>query len=118
MLLVDPDSATPPYEQLRVQLLEQLLSGELPHGAKLPTVRALAEELDLAPNTVARTYRELEQTGAIETRGRNGTFAAWSPDAAVRRIEEAAGALAATARELGVPPERVRQIVDAATSAG
>jgi DNA-binding transcriptional regulator YhcF (GntR family) len=114
MLLIDPQSATPPYEQLRVQLLEQLSSGELPHGAKLPTVRGLADDLGLAPNTVARCYRELEQSGAIETRGRNGSFAAWSPDAAERRIEEAAAALAVSSRELGVPPERVRQIVERA----
>jgi DNA-binding transcriptional regulator YhcF (GntR family) len=116
MLLIDPQSATPPYEQLRVQLLEQLLSGELPHGAKLPTVRGLADDLGLAPNTVARCYRELEQSGAIETRGRNGSFAAWSPDAAERRIEEAAAALAVAARELGVPPERVREIVERAVA--
>jgi DNA-binding transcriptional regulator YhcF (GntR family) len=114
MLAIDPESATPPYEQLRVQLLEQVLSGELPHGAKLPTVRGLADELGLAPNTVARCYRELEQSGVIETRGRNGTIVAWSPDAAERRVEEAAAALVVAARELGVTPDRVRAIVDAA----
>jgi GntR family transcriptional regulator len=114
MLVIDPESATAPYEQLRVQLLERMLSGELPHGAKLPTVRGLADELGLAPNTVARCYRQLEQSGAIETRGRNGSFVAWSPDAAERRLEEAAAALAASARELGVRPERVRAIVEAA----
>jgi DNA-binding transcriptional regulator YhcF (GntR family) len=101
-------------EQLRVKLLDQIQSGERPHGSKLPTVRGLADELGLAPNTVAKVYRELEQAGVIETRGRNGTFVAWSPDAAERRIEEAAAGLAASARELGVEPERALQIVTAA----
>ena len=113
-LSIEPNGATPPSEQLRAQLLERISGGELPHGAKLPTVRGLADELGLAPNTVAKVYRELEQSGAIETRGRNGSFVAWSPDAAVRRIEEAAAALVVTARELGVPSERVVEIVTAA----
>ena len=111
---IDPDAVAAPYEQLRVQLLERMLSGELAHGAKLPTVRGLADDLGLAPNTVARCYRELEQAGAIETRGRHGSFVAWSPDAAERRVELAAAALVVAARELGVTSERVRAIVEAA----
>ena len=118
MLTIDADSATPPYEQLQRQLLERIRTGALPAGSRLPTVRRLADELGLAPNTVARCYRELEKRGAIETHGRNGTIVAWSPDAAERRIEEAARALAESARELGVPPDRVIAIVQAAVAAG
>lgn len=72
-LSIDPNGPTPPYEQLREQLLAQIASHELTAGAKLPTVRALAEQLGLAPNTVAKTYRELERLGAVETHGRRGT---------------------------------------------
>ena len=54
MLRIDPKSATPPFEQLRLQFIEQVRSGELAAGAKLPTVRRLAADLGLAPNTVAR----------------------------------------------------------------
>lgn len=72
-LSIDPNAATPPYEQLREQVLAQIASGELSAGAKLPTVRGLAQDLDLAPNTVAKTYRALEQCGAVETHGRQGT---------------------------------------------
>ena len=114
MLTVDARSAVPPFEQLRLQLLEQIQSGELPHGARLPTVRRLADDLGLAPNTVARCYRELEQAGAIETRGRNGSFVAWSADAGEARVERLASELADVARTLNVPPERVRAILDAA----
>ncbi len=42
MLVVDPDSGTPPYAQLRQQLIEAIRTGELPPGSKLPTVRRLA----------------------------------------------------------------------------
>lgn len=74
MLSVDPGASTPPYEQIRRQLIEQISTGELPPGAKLPAVRRLASDLGLAPNTVARTYRELEVAGYVQTRGRNGTI--------------------------------------------
>jgi GntR family transcriptional regulator len=113
-LQLDPASTTPPYEQLRWQLLERMQQGALPAGSRLPTVRQLAEQLDLAPGTVARAYRELEAAGAIETRGRNGTFVAWSPDAGERRVQELAAQLVAAARENRVPPGRVRELLDAA----
>ena len=116
-LELDPASTTPPYEQLRVQLLERMQRGALPAGSRLPTVRQLAVELDLAPGTVARAYKELEAAGAIETRGRNGTVVAWSPDAGERRVQERAAQLAAVARENSVPPERVRELLDAALAA-
>ena len=64
----------PPYEQLRPQVASPASSGELPAGTKLPTVRALAADLGLAPNTVARAYKELEADGVVVTEGRRGTF--------------------------------------------
>ena len=50
--------------------------GTLPAGTRLPTVRALSEQLGLAANTVARAYRELEADGVVVTEGRRGTFVA------------------------------------------
>lgn len=103
LLQVDPASPVPPYEQLRMQLLEQIRAGSLASGARLPTVRRLADDLGLAPNTVARTYRELEQAGVVETRGRHGTFVALSTDSATRHAQEAAAAFVARLRALGIP---------------
>lgn len=117
-LRIDPASTTPPFEQLRMLLLERMQLGVLPAGSRLPPVRQLAAELDLAPGTVARAYKELEAAGAIETRGRNGTIAAWSPDAGERRVQELAAQLAAAARENRVPAERVRELVEAALAPG
>ena len=118
MLTIAPRSAVPPFEQLRVQLLEKVQSGALAFGAKLPTVRRLAEDLSLAPNTVARTYRELEQDGIIETRGRNGTFVAWAKDEAERQVQDAANAYAARIRSLGFDPARAIALVQGALGQG
>ena len=93
MLTIDPAVPTPPYEQLRGQLITQITTGELPPGAKLPAVRRLASDLGLAPNTVARTYRELEAAGFVRTQGRNGTIVS-SPDLGSPEIHERALKLA------------------------
>ena len=74
MLVIDPGSAEPPFAQVRRQLTEQIRGGQLAPGDRLPTVRRLAGDLGIAPNTVARAYRELETDGLIEGRGRAGTF--------------------------------------------
>lgn len=73
---IDHDSPVPPYEQLRTGVAARVADGSLPAGAKLPTVRGLADELGLAVNTVARAYRELESDGVVVTNGRRGTFVA------------------------------------------
>lgn len=74
LLRVDTTSPTPPYEQLRTQIAGLVAAGELTAGQKLPTVRQLAGDLGIAPNTVARAYRELEADGVLSTQGRRGTF--------------------------------------------
>lgn len=104
MLTIDPDSPVPPYEQVRAQVIAQVRSGELAPDARLPTVRRLAADLALAPNTVARAYRELESAGTVVTRGRQGTFVAASADAVAREAGAAARTFAAAMRRLGVPP--------------
>lgn len=76
MLQIDAASHIPPFEQIIVQVLAEIESGMLRPGDRLPTVRQLAADLGLAPNTVARSYSELEQSGAIVTRGRRGSFIA------------------------------------------
>lgn len=88
-VLIDPGSEVPPFEQVRSQLAQQINDGRLPVGTRLTTVRRFAEDLGIAPNTVARAYRELEAAGLLETRGRAGTFVGSNGD------ESRAGAAAA-----------------------
>lgn len=104
MLQIDPHSATAPFEQLRLQLAEAIAAGELTPGMRLPTVRKLAGDLGLAPNTVARTYRELEADELIQTRGRLGSFVAQNGDASERGAHAAALLYLARLHELGIDP--------------
>ncbi|WP_158885278.1 GntR family transcriptional regulator [Amycolatopsis anabasis] len=113
-LSVDSDSPVPPYEQVRSALAGQINDGTLPVGAKLPTVRKLAADLGIAPNTIARAYRELEEAGLIETRGRAGSFVGASGDESRERARQAAAEYAATARRLGLSPGEALAIVTAA----
>ena len=82
---IDPGSLVPPYEQLRAQIADLVAAGALAPGARLPAVRQLAADLGVAPGTVARAYRELEQGGVLEARGRHGSFVAASPPQLTRR---------------------------------
>lgn len=116
MLTIDSNSTVAPFEQLRVQLLELVQSHELTAETRLPTVRKLASDLGIAPNTVARTYRELESLGIIETRGRNGTFVSGDADPVRRQVQKAAADFAAKARELQVSPGDALAMVTAALS--
>ena len=99
---VDPTSPTPPFAQVRARIIALIDSGELPTGTRLPPVRALATDLGLAANTVARVYKELEEARFVETRGRAGTFVSAGADATRARAAEAAAAFARAMRELGV----------------
>lgn len=111
MLHIDPSSPLPPFEQVRAHFAEAARTGELPIGTRLPTVRRLAEELGLAPNTVAKAYRELERVGILEARGRHGTFIS------AQGAGRAAAASAATTtyvqrlRELGISADEAVQLV-------
>ncbi|KQW05532.1 hypothetical protein ASC66_11080 [Leifsonia sp. Root4] len=102
MLRIDSESAAPPFEQLRAQFAAAIASGELAPGTRLPTVRRLAGDLGLAPNTVARSFRQLEVDGLIETRGRLGSFVAATGDARERGAHEAALLYLQRLRDLGV----------------
>lgn len=105
---LDTGSTVPPFEQLRTQLATRAASGELSAGTRLPTVRALAAQLGLAVNTVARAYRELEADGVIATEGRRGTFVSSSAASSGPDATAAATTYAATARRLGLTlPEAV-----------
>lgn len=97
----DPDGARPLFDQLRTQIIEGVRDGRLPPGTRLPTVRDLASQLNMAVNTVARAYRELEAAGVLETRGRFGTFVA-RVDPADAAMATAAHAFASAAKALGV----------------
>jgi DNA-binding transcriptional regulator YhcF (GntR family) len=117
-LTLDPASAVPTFLQLRAQLIDLVRSGDLKPGTRIPTVRALAEELGIAPNTVAKAYRQLEEDGILQTRGRNGSFVSPQGGAAERKAQEAAAEYAARVRKLGIASDEALRFVTDALSAG
>jgi GntR family transcriptional regulator len=71
---LDTTSPLPIYAQMMEQIRKAIKAGQLRPGEQLPTVRQLAVDLRINPNTVARVYRELEHAGLIATRQGSGTF--------------------------------------------
>ena len=90
-------SPQPPYEQVRREIVEQVRSGELAPGDRLPAIRAHAADLGLAAGTVARAYKLLEEGQIIVTRRGAGTTIAPGAVRAARR------AAATAERESGGP---------------
>jgi len=114
MIVIDTASPVPPYEQLRAQLAAQIHDGTLPVGSRLPTIRHLAANLGLAVNTVGRAYRELEEAGLIETRGRAGSFVSAAGEESRERARRAAADYAAVVSSVGIDPHEALRIVEAA----
>ena len=117
LLVLDPDAPEPPSEQIVAQLRLQIAGGHLPPGAGLPSVRQLARDLGVAPNTVVRAYDELGRQGWVVASARRGVAVA-DVSAPVRHaerrreVEEAVARLVVTARQLGVGAAEVRAEVD------
>lgn len=72
--LIDPKSGVPFYRQIVEQVKFAIARGDLGPGDRLPTVRQLAVDLSINPNTVIRGYRELEIEGVLDTQQGSGTF--------------------------------------------
>src|SRR5881227_1458018 len=71
---LDPRSGVPVYRQIIDQVTGGIAAGALAPGTQLPTVRQVAVDLSINPNTVIRAYRELEIRGVLETQQGTGTF--------------------------------------------
>lgn len=113
-LTVDPRSAEPPFEQVRAQLEGLITTGRLLPGDRLPTVRALATDLGLAVNTVARAYKELESSGLVETRRRAGTVVASGEHTADVAVAALAMKYALAVREAGLEEAKALDLVRSA----
>ena len=104
-IALDQNAPASLSDQLAKAIAGRIHRGSLAPGSRLPTVRALAEDLDLAANTVAKAYRALEEEGLLEGRGRHGTFVAdrlpVRPARAAALLQDAALAFVGRARQLG-----------------
>jgi GntR family transcriptional regulator len=110
IVAVDVGSGVPAYEQIRDQVARMVGAGVLAPGTRLPTIQQLAHDLRLAPGTVARAYRELEQAGIVLSRRRRGTTVADRPARSSSRdirseLDAAAERFAIQVRQLGADPD-------------
>ena len=74
MFLINLQGKETIYEQIKSQIIKFISNGILSPGDKLPSVRSLAEELGINPNTVMKAYQELEKNGYIYTLNKKGVF--------------------------------------------
>ncbi len=112
-LHVDTHSGIPLYVQLIEQIKHALAVGTLSPGDPLPTVRELASELSIAPNTIVKAYNELQRMGLIESRPGRGTVVVGEAEEVLRtqQIEALKARLSALVRDgslLGLSTEELR----------
>jgi DNA-binding transcriptional regulator YhcF (GntR family) len=120
IVTVDTASGVPPYEQVREQVARMIGAGVLAPGGRLPTIQQLANDLRLAPGTVARAYKELEREGLVVSRRRRGTVVAERPERLPTReireeLDAAVERFVVRVRQLGADPDaaldRVRTLL-------
>ena len=107
-------SAAPIYRQIVDQITRSVASGELSVGESVPSVRQLARELVINPNTVAKAYAELVDSGFLETQAGKGFFVAkrrqvYSKTERLRRIDESIDQLVNQAMTLDIEPDVIVQ---------
>jgi GntR family transcriptional regulator len=119
VLTVDPRSGVPIYLQIVEQVKRSVALGVLQSGEQLPTVKQLAVDLTVNPNTVARAYRELERERVIETAPGRGSFvrtngAAEMPKVAAEIGGDALDVALREAKAVGLGRQEVRELFEAA----
>lgn len=115
---MDPRSGVPIYVQIMDQVRHTIQVGGLRAGERLPTVRRLASELAVAPNTIVRAYNELQRVGLVESRPGVGTVVAEGAKEVGREqgVEEIFGRLRVLVRDaaaLGITEDELWQGLDA-----
>ena len=100
MILLDYRDSRPIYEQVQDGLRKLMVSGVLQEGEKLPSVRALASQLAINPNTIQRAYEALEREGYVYSIGGKGSFVAPRREVDDSRKEDLFKQLDAAVKEL------------------
>ncbi|MFI5246580.1 MAG: GntR family transcriptional regulator [Gemmatimonadales bacterium] len=119
---IQPSSNAPIYRQIVEQVCAAVLAGRLREDEPLPSVRVLAEQLLVNPNTVSRAWGELVREGVLESRPGRGMFVTqrrqiYSGPERARRMEQAVTSLVSEAFVLGFTPEEILEQVALRTRA-
>ena len=119
MISLNYRDSRPIYEQIRDELRKLIVSGAIAADEKLPSVRALAAQLAINPNTIQRAYNQLESEGYVYSVPGKGSFAAVMDDAVAARkneLLEQVGELLRELRSLGGTAEELVAFTQAVTS--
>lgn len=111
-IIISNQSELPIYAQIREQLKEQILGGQIAEGSTLPSIRQLAKEVGVSVITTTRAYSDLEAEGFIATMQGKGSVVLPTDNDLLReqylmRIEESLSAAVETARAMGMPDEEL-----------
>ena len=114
-IIISNQSELPIYAQIKEQLKEQILNGQIPEGSTLPSIRQLAKEVGVSVITTTRAYSDLEAEGFIATMQGKGSVVLSKDNSMVRerylmRIEEGLTGAIETARVMGLSDEELTEI--------
>ncbi|HKT26291.1 MAG TPA: GntR family transcriptional regulator [Terriglobales bacterium] len=112
---LNPSSGVPLYVQLMEQIRHGIETGALKAGDQLPTIRKLAEDLVMNPNTVVRAYRELEHEGIIELRHGSGAYVSESVSGRARVTRKAQNVVQSAIEklsDLGLTEDEIRRLFE------
>jgi len=111
MFLISLQGKESIYEQIRSQIEKFIMNGILKPDDKLPSVRSLAEDLGINPNTVMKAYQELEKNGYIYTLNKKGVFVAKDPEKAKQHGLDDAEHMIMALKEEGLTKEDLLEVI-------
>lgn len=114
-IIISNQSELPIYAQIKEQLKEQILNGQIPEGSTLPSIRQLAKEVGVSVITTTRAYNDLEAEGFIATMQGRGSVVLSKDNNLLKeqyllRIEEGLTTAIETARVMGLPDQELTEI--------
>lgn len=115
-IIIANSSPDPIYEQIIKQIKTQIISGELEEGTALPSIRRLAQELNISVITTKRSYEDLEREGFIDTVAGKGSFVAVQNKEFLREkrmkiVEEKLGEAISEAKMLGLGIDELKEML-------
>ena len=118
-ILISNQSELPIYAQIREQLKEQILNGQIPEGTVLPSIRVLAKEVGVSVITTTRAYNELEEEGFITSMQGKGSIVLSKENDFLKeqylvKIEEGISTAVKTAKRMSMSEQQVMEMLHAA----
>ena len=116
-IIISNQSELPIYAQIREQIKEQILNGQLEEGEVLPSIRSLAKDIGVSVINTTRAYNDLEQEGFIATMQGKGSVVLRKDNGIIReqyllRIEQGIETAVETAKSIGLEKEELQNILD------